>query len=175
MIPTKFHSWKLYFYVPDQCFLTKATARRSNLWPGLIIIVVTLTLGLGASCFVLFFHETWDKILATTTTIANLPVASHVGTAEEGFQALFGSCRRVLADLSGNPTYESCWNCWWTQNQMVPKCEVFLTLLNEMRSLSQKIQNDDSERNIFLHFKIVFTKDEFERMAFFLFSFVLDA
>lgn len=82
---------------------------------------------------------------------------------------------RVLADLSGNPTYESCWNCWWTQNQMVPKCEVFLTLLNEMRSLSQKIQNDDSERNIFLHFKIVFTKDEFERMTFFLFSFVLDA
>ena len=26
----------------------------------IIIVVVTFTLGLGASCFVLFFHETWD-------------------------------------------------------------------------------------------------------------------
>lgn len=98
MIPTKFHSWKLYFYVPDQCFLTKVTAQRSNLWSGVNYSCCSnINIGTWCQlfCFV-FFHETWDKILATTTTIANLPVASHVGTAEEGFQALFGSCRKSV-------------------------------------------------------------------------------
>lgn len=94
MIPTKFHSWKLYFYVPDQCFLTKATARRSNLWPGVSYNCCNINIGTWCQLFCFVFSWDLGQNLATTTTIANLPVASHVGTAEEGFQALFGSCRK---------------------------------------------------------------------------------
>lgn len=59
--------------------------------------------------------------------------------------------------------------CQLRDNRRVPRCEVYLTLKNEREAVSQKIQNDDSERNIFLCFRIFFTNDEFERMAFFLF------
>lgn len=61
--------------------------------------------------------------------------------------------------------------CQLRDNRRVPRCEVYLTLKNEREAVSKKIQNDDSERNIFLRFRIFFTNDEFERMAFFLFLF----
>lgn len=136
----------------------------------IIIAVLALTLGLGASCVVLCFHETWDYNFSNNNhnrkfTSSHLCLVSHGGL----FPALSGSCRKS-ADLSGNPVHESCWYCLSTQRQsMVPRCEVYLTLKNEWEAVSQKIQNDDSERNISLRFRIFFTNDEFERMAFFLF------
>lgn len=50
------------------------------------------------------------KVLATTTTIENLPVANHVCTVMEvTSQPSLVLAGRVFADLSGNPTYVSCW------------------------------------------------------------------
>lgn len=58
--------------------------------------------------------------------------------------------------------------------QIESRCEVFLTLKNEiMRSCITVIQNDDSGRNIFLHFKTFFTNDAFEKIAFFVFFWML--
>lgn len=59
MIPTKFHSWKLYFYVPDRRFLTKATAQRSNLWPGVNYNCCS-NVNIGTWCQLFCFVFSWD-------------------------------------------------------------------------------------------------------------------
>lgn len=109
-------------------------------------------------------------ILATTTTIENLPVVTYVWSVVEAFSqpslVLTGRVQTCQETLFMSPVGIV---CQLRDNRMVPKCEVYLTLKNEWEAVSQKIQNDDSERNIFLCFRIFFTNDEFERMAFFLF------
>lgn len=58
------------------------------------------------------------KILATTTTIENLPVVNHVCTVMEATsQPSLVLAGRVFADLSGNPTYVSCWYCLSAQKE----------------------------------------------------------
>jgi hypothetical protein len=74
------------------------------------------------------------KILATTTTIENLPVVNHVCTVVEATsQPSLVLAGKVFADLSGNPTSESCWYCLSAQKES-GGTQAFLTLKNEMRS-----------------------------------------
>lgn len=116
------------------------------------------------------FMRPGTTILATTTTIENLPVVTYVWSVMEAFSqpslVLAGRVQTCQEPLFMSPVGIV---CQLRDSRRVPRCEVYLTLKNEWEAVSQKIQNDDSERNIFLRFRIFFTNDEFERMAFFLF------
>lgn len=118
------------------------------------------------------FMRPGSTILATTTTIENLPVVTYVWSVMEAFSqpslVLAGRVQTCQETLFMSPVGIV---CQLRDNRRVPRCEVYLTLKNEREAVSKKIQNDDSERNIFLRFRIFFTNDEFERMAFFLFLF----
>lgn len=61
--------------------------------------------------------------------------------------------------------------CQLRKNQVVPKCRVFLTLKNETRSCITENTKWWFWEKYFPSFQMFFTNDEFERMAFFLFSF----
>lgn len=106
-------------------------------------------------------------ILATTTTIENLPVVTYVWSVMEAFPqpslVLAGRVQTCQETLFMSPVGIV---CQLRDSRRVPRCEVYLTLKNEWEAVSQKIQNDDSERNIFLRFRIFFTNDEFERRLF---------
>lgn len=67
---------------------------------------------------VLFFTRLGTKILATTTTIENLPVVSRVCRVMEATsQSSLVLAGRVFADLLGDPTCESCWYCLSAQKE----------------------------------------------------------
>lgn len=96
----------------------------------IIIAVLALTLGLGASCVVLCFHGT--TILATTTTIENLPVVTYVWSVMEAFSqpslVLAGRVQTCQETLFMSPVGIV---CQLRDSRRVPRCEVYLTLKNE--------------------------------------------
>lgn len=64
------------------------------------------------------FRRPGTTILATVTTIENLPIVNYVWTVMEAMsQPSFVLAGRVFADLSGSPTYESCWYCLSAQKE----------------------------------------------------------
>lgn len=122
----KYHSWKLYFYVPISASWLKQLHSTHSYWQWVIIVVLTLTVGLVASSF-LFFKRPGTKILATT--IENLPGVNYVCTENSswlllpshllflGFWICLQTCQKILLM---NPVSIV---CYLKKYQIVPRSE----------------------------------------------------
>lgn len=81
------------------------------------------------------FMRPGTTILATTTTIENLPVVTYVWSVIEAISqpafVLAGRVQTCQEILFMSPVAIV---CQLRKYQMVPNCEIYLTLKNEMRS-----------------------------------------
>lgn len=101
----------------------------------IIIAVLALILGLGASSVVLCFHETWDYNFINNNHNRKFTVVTYVWSVMEAISqpslVLAGRVQTCQETLFMSPVGIV---CQLRDNRMVPKCEVYLTLKNEMRS-----------------------------------------
>lgn len=98
----------------------------------IIIAVLALTLGLGASCVVLCFHETWDYSFSNNKHNRKFTVLTFVWSVTGAFSqaslVLAGRVQTCQETLFMSPVGIV---CQLGDNWMVPRCEVYLTLKNE--------------------------------------------
>lgn len=97
----------------------------------IIIAVLALTLGLGASCVVLCFHETWDYNFSNNNhnrkfTSSHL-VWSVIEAISQPSLVLAGRVQTCQETLFMSPVGIV---CQLRDSWRVPRCEVYLTLKN---------------------------------------------